>query len=221
MAPRASLLKGVAEIIVSVERSHPTRVAVDGADSAGKTVFADELKPLVEGHGREAIRASVDGFHNPRAARYQRGRLDPEGYYIDSFNYRALLDNLLTPLGPGGSLEYRDAVFDYRKDQPIRDPAKRASPDAVLLFDGVFLLRPELVNIWDLRIYLDISYEEMVARGVRRDGGGAETEELYTRRYVPGQKLYQLHSAPKRRADLVIDNNDPLSPRFTYMNRDL
>jgi uridine kinase len=163
----------------------------------------------------------VDGFHNPRAARYQRGRLDPEGYYIDSFNYRALLDNLLTPLGPGGSLEYRDAVFDYRKDQPIRDPAKRASPDAVLLFDGVFLLRPELVNIWDLRIYLDISYEEMVARGVRRDGGGAETEELYTRRYVPGQKLYQLHSAPKRRADLVIDNNDPLSPRFTYMNRDL
>ena len=221
MSPRASLLKGVAEIIVHVERSHPTRVAIDGVDSAGKTVFADELKPLIEEHGREVIRASVDGFHNPRAARYQRGRLSPEGYYIDSFNYRALLDSLLLPLGPGGNLEYRTAIFDHIEDLPIRGPAKKARPDAMLLFDGVFLLRPELVDLWDLRIYLDISYGEMVARGVKRGGGDAETEEIYNQRYMPGQKLYQLHSAPKRRADLVIDNNNPLNPRATYINPNL
>lgn len=221
MAPRASLLKGVAEIITHVARSHPTRVAVDGVDSAGKTVFADELKPLIEELGREVIRASVDGFHNPRTARYERGRLSPEGYYIDSFNYRALLDSLLLPLGPGGNLEYRPAVFDYKEDRPIRGPARKASSDAVLLFDGVFLLRPELVDLWDLRIYLDVSYGEMVARGVKRGGGDAETMELYAQRYVPGQKLYQLHSAPKRRADLVIDNNDPLNPRVTHINPDL
>jgi len=221
LVSRTSLLKGVAEIIVNVERSHPTRVAIDGLDSAGKTIFADELRPLVEEHGREAIRASVDGFHNPREARYQRGRLSPEGYYIDSFNYRALLDNLLLPLGPGGNLEYKDAVFDYRSDRVIHGPAKKASPDAVLLFDGVFLMRPELVDLWDMRIYMDISYDEMVARGVRRDGGDAETEELYTQRYVPGQKLYQLHSAPRRKADLIIDNNDPLNPRITHINPNL
>ena len=221
MTPRASLLKGVAEIIMRVTMSHPTRVAVDGVDSAGKTIFADELKPLIEEHGREVIRASVDSFHNPQAARYQRGRLSPEGYYIDSFNYRALLDNLLLPLGPSGNLEYRDAIFDYTEDRPIRGSVKRARSDAVLLFDGVFLLRPELVGLWDLRIYLDISYGEMVARGVKRGGGDVETEELYTQRYMPGQKLYHLHSAPKRRADLVIDNNNPLNPRVTYINPNL
>ncbi|MFH0851112.1 MAG: hypothetical protein V1924_09255, partial [Candidatus Bathyarchaeota archaeon] len=59
------------------------------------------------------------------------------------------------------------------------------------------------------------------ARGVKRGGGDTETEELYTQRYVPGQKLYQLHSAPKRRADLVIDNNNPLNPRATHINPNL
>ena len=221
MVPREALMKGVVEIIMHIKRSHPTRVAIDGLDSAGKTRFADELVPLIKEGGREAIRASVDGFHNPRAERHRRGRLSPEGYYIDSFNYRALLDNLLLPLGPGGSLEYRGAVFDYKKDQPILAPMRKARPDAVLLFDGVFLLRPELVDLWDLRIYLDISYETMVARGVERGGGDDATEELYLERYVPGQKLYHLHSAPKRRADLVIDNNDPLNPKTTYINPDL
>jgi uridine kinase len=221
LVSRDTLLKGVAEIIMHIELSHPTRVAIDGSDSAGKTIFANGLKPLIEEHGREVIRASVDGFHNPRAERYQRGRLSPEGYYIDSYNYRALLDSLLLPLGPGGNLEYRDAVFDYQEDRATDRPTKKASPDAVLLFDGIFLLRPELVGLWDLRIYLDISYDEMMLRGVKRDGGDAETKELYTNRYMPGQKLYQLHSSPKRKADIVIDNRDPLNPRATHINPNL
>ena len=219
---RGVLLKGVARIIHAIERDHPTRVAVDGIDAAGKTVFADELKPLLEKRGRAVIRGGVDGFHNPRRLRYIRGRLDPEGYYLDSFNYRALLDNLLLPLGPGGSLEYRLAVFDYTKDEWVDPEPSTAAPDSVFLFDGVFLMRPELVDLWDLRIYLDVSYEESLRRALKRDAGSSsEVEELYLKRYIPGQKLYQIHSAPKRRADIVIDNNDPGNPRATYIKPDL
>jgi uridine kinase len=61
----------------------------------------------------------------------------------------------------------------------------------------------------------------MMARGVKRGGGDAETKELYNKRYIPGQKLYQLHSAPKRKADIVIDNRDPLNPRATHINPNL
>jgi uridine kinase len=195
---------------------------VDGVDAAGKTAFADELEPLLEERGREVIRSSIDWFHNPRRLRYARGRMDPEGYYLDSFNYRVLLDYLLMPLGPGGSLIYTDKAFDYRVDQRLDEPFKKASSDAVLLFDGVFLLRPELERLWDLKIYLDVTFQESLRRGLEREVANAsEVEELYMNRYIPGQKLYHIHSAPQRKADIVIDNNDPRNPRITYMNPEL
>jgi hypothetical protein len=47
---------------------------------------------------RSVIRASVDGFHNPRAVRYEGGRYSPEGYFENSYNYAALKQCFLDPL---------------------------------------------------------------------------------------------------------------------------
>jgi uridine kinase len=38
----------------------------------------------------KTLHACVDGFNRPRAQRYQRGELSPEGYYLDSFDYQTL-----------------------------------------------------------------------------------------------------------------------------------
>jgi len=98
------------------------RVAIDGVDAAGKTMLADELAvPIVE-RGRTVIRAAVDGFHNPRPARYRRGADSPEGYYRDSFDYAAILRDLLIPLGPEGNRQYRrgDVIFDNNDINPPR-----------------------------------------------------------------------------------------------------
>jgi pantothenate kinase-related protein Tda10 len=44
----------------------PLKVAIDGRCASGKTMLADALAPLVHGHGFDALRPSVDGFHHPR-----------------------------------------------------------------------------------------------------------------------------------------------------------
>ena len=222
MAKRDALLNSLADLINKMKRGEILRVAVDGIDCAGKTMLADELMPLVEDRGRPVIRASLDGFHNSSHVRYARGRESPEGYYLDSFNYQGLVDKLLLPLSQGGDHRYIEAIFDYRKDEPVELQPKEADPEAVLLLDGVFLLRPELLSFWDLKIFLDISYEESMKRAIVRNGGvGSKVEDLYLRRYIPGQKLYMIHSAPKRKTDILIDNNVPANPRITYLNKDL
>jgi uridine kinase len=83
---RSSLLEEIARSIVRVDRPHPTRVAIDGVDAAGKTTLADALAPVLASLGRPVVRASIDSFHRPRAERYERGRDSPEGYYRDSFD---------------------------------------------------------------------------------------------------------------------------------------
>jgi uridine kinase len=193
------------------------RVAVDGPDAAGKTTLADELAETLHGRGREVIRIGIDGFHRPRSMRRRRGSLSAEGYYHDSFDYEAIRQLVLEPLGPGGDRRYRKAVFDYRTDQAVDEPPLLAPEGAVMLFDGVFMLRPELRDSWDVSIFLDIEAEEVLRRALARDsallGGSDVVCERYRKRYLPGQQLYRTLVRPERVADVVIDNNDPAEPR--------
>jgi uridine kinase len=149
---RSELVDYLADRITQSHRPHPVRVAIDGPDAAGKTTLADELATSLQARGSSVMRASIDGFHNRSDLRHHHGNLSPEGYYLDSFDYERLISSLLSPLGPDGSLEYRRAVFDYQTDSELDGPVVIAEPNAVLLFDGVFLLRRELVSFWDFSI---------------------------------------------------------------------
>ncbi len=213
---RAQLIAYLAARVVRIEMPHPVRVAIDGPDAAGKTTPADELVAPIRALGRPVIRASVDGFHNPAAVRYRRGTGSPEGSYRDSFDHRALTGSLLGPLGPGGSRRYRTAVFDHRTDADVHMPFRVAEANAVLLFDGIFLLRPELAGYWDFTVFVEASFATALARAEQRDaasfGGVEQVRRRYEQRYIPGQRLYYAEARPRERADVVVDNNDPRNP---------
>jgi uridine kinase len=169
------------------------------------------------------IRASVDDFHRPRVERWRRGSDSPEGYYYDSFDLPALRKALLDPLGPGGSREYRRVAFDLRRDTPVTEATVRAPEDAVLLVDGIFLLRPELVEEWDLRIFVSVGFDEILRRAMDRDtellGSRDEVARRYRARYIPGQQLYFAEAQPSDKADFVVINDDPARPSLAVKTR--
>ena len=103
MIERQRVLQAVAQHIVRLSPERIVRVAIDGVDGAGKTTFADEVAGVIGTLDRSVVRASIDGFHNPKAVRYRRGGGSPEGYFEDSYNYDAVKTHLLEPLSPGGS----------------------------------------------------------------------------------------------------------------------
>jgi len=210
----AGLIRRLLATVLARSPGHPLRVAIDGPDAAGKTTLADELASAIT--DRSVIRASVDGFHRPRAERSRRGSLSPEGYFLDSFDDAALVTGLLAPLGPDGDRRYRTACFDYRTDQPVPAPQRIAADNAILLVDGIFLLRHELREHWDLAVYLDVRPVETLRRALTRDlelfGDDAEITRRYMKRYLPGQQLYRDRERPLDRADIVVANDDPAHP---------
>jgi len=210
---REQILVELAQHLVARKLPHPLRVAIDGIDAAGKTTLADELAGQIEDLGRPVIHASIDGFHHPRAHRYRRGPLSPAGYYEDSFDYDALRANLLRPLGPAGDRRYRPAIFDHRADRPVEAPWQRASTESILLFDGVFLHRPELRGYWDTSIFLRVTFAEAIRRALQRDmtlfGSADVIEERYRRRYFPAQGHYLATCRPEEQATFVVDNENP------------
>jgi uridine kinase len=123
---------------------------------------------------------------------------------------------LLDPLGPGGNRQYRVAVFDHQNDLPVVERARYATEDAILLVDGVFLLRPELIRYWDFSIFVhsefDVTLRRAVNRDARRFGGAVETLRRYRERYISGQQIYLREVQPQVLASVIVDNNDVTRP---------
>lgn len=123
---------------------------------------------------------------------------------------------LLRPLGPAGIRLYRRAVFDFRSDAAIESPTEQATDDSVLVFDGVFLLRPELRDYWDFSVFLRADFDVTLKRAEQRDlalfGSIEEVRRRYLERYIPGQRLYLASAQPELHASVVIDNNNPAAP---------
>ena len=216
---RVEVLGRLAALLGGRAHQRTLRVAIDGMDAAGKTTLSDELARTLRQSGVPVLRASIDGFHYPASVRHRRAEEQPaRGYYEDSFDYPALRRLLLDPLGRSGEHGVRTQVFDFRSDRPIDQEPEPVQPGSVLLFDGVFLLRPELDGCWDLSIFLRVDPAISLERALRRDiplfGTREATERLYRERYLPGQALYLSLVRPEQRAEVLIDNNNPAAPKF-------
>jgi uridine kinase len=210
---RSQLLEEVARRVpAGVPSAGRVRVAIDGVDGAGKTTFADELARVLAATGRPVIRASVDSFHHVRARRYGRGRDSWEGFWLDSFDYQRLYTDLLEPFGPAGSGRYRPAAHDLASDQLINVPWLQAPNPAVLILDGLFLHREELVELWDLSVFLDVPFEVSAARMATRDGTDPDPASPSLQRYVKAQRHYLASCSPRQRATLLVSNTDLKRP---------
>ncbi len=204
----------LATTVTGLSRLHDrVVVGIDGPDGAGKTTLAGRLNEALQ---VKTLQACVDGFNRPRAQRYRRGELSPDGYYLDSFDYPALRNDCLLPF-LGGQSALRTSAFDHRGD--IRANIAVAVPTrAVLVVDAVFLLRPELRELWTLSVYLRVSAQETLRRAQRRDlelfGSAGEVQRRYLQRYLPGQALYRQTSDPEALAHILVDNEHADTPRI-------
>ncbi len=89
-----------------------------------------------------------------------------------------------------------------------------APPGAILLVDGLFLHREELVSAWDLSVFLDVPFEVTAKRMAIRDRTHPDPNHPSMQRYVEGQRIYFRSCSPHQRATLLIDNRDFEAPRI-------
>lgn len=55
--------------------------------------------------------------------------------------------------------------------------------DAVVIADGAYLLRPELRDLWDVRIFVEIGFDLVLARGAARDAAWMDSAQAAAERY--------------------------------------
>ncbi|MCR2764769.1 uridine kinase [Microbacterium sp. zg.B48] len=218
--PLTTLLRELRDEVRQHYRGGRVIIAVDGIDGAGKTTFADAFADVFAEDGSSVFRASIDDFHRPRAERYQRGRRSPEGYYRDSYDYATFRRVLIDPFRDGaqtaGTTGFQLAAFDVARDTPVEATWTTAPRDAVLIVDGIFLLRPELRGLWDWSVWLDAPVDVAYQRMALRDGSDPNPAAASNLRYRDGQELYLKDARPRLEASAIVDNADLAHPRRTF-----
>lgn len=185
-------------------------VAVDGVGASGKTTFAAGLAERAR--PRPVVVLHADDFFHLAQVRHARGRWSPEGFWFDAYNYDALVSWALEPLARAGTGLYRPRSFDRGTGAEVRPEAVPAPGDALVIVEGTFLHRDELVRFWDGSVFLDVPRLEAQRRMRHRGGLDRENRTGLLERYDGAQELYFAHARPWERASIVVDNTEPAAP---------
>jgi uridine kinase len=111
--------------------------------------------------------------------------------------------------------EYYPDSFDFEAFRAAVLAASRP-----LVADGVFLLHPDLRDLWDVTIFLRCDQAVAAERGIARDSSWLENaRERYATRYVPGETRYLDEIRPETIAQLVVDTTDLAHPHVVIDSR--
>ncbi|HDR8469332.1 TPA: hypothetical protein QC370_004587 [Bacillus cereus] len=208
---RKQRIKEIADHIVKLNLTYPTRVGVSGITASGKTTFANELAEEIKKRGLPVTRASIDDFHNPRVIRYAKGKESARGYYEDAHDYPAFKERLLMPLGPNGNLQYETISHNLITDMSVHNEPLLATQNMILIVDGTFLLKKDVAYLFDYKIFVDTNFEIARKRGAKREteafGSYEEAEKIFLNRYHAACKLYIDEHNPKELADVLFENS--------------
>ncbi len=72
-------------------------IGINGVDTSGKTTFSENFSRFLYSVGIKNTVLHLDDFHNPSKIRSQ-GENEIESYYNHAFNYKQLIDEILSPL---------------------------------------------------------------------------------------------------------------------------
>lgn len=191
---------------------YPKMIGITGVDNAGKTEFASALHQFLNASSVKTALINLDDFHNPKKIRYQLSN-PVESYTKHAFNLNLLANELLAPLKRDGQLDYKNTLLDLDTDDFTKEKHFKVTPNSVVILEGVLLFRPPIDQYIDYRIFIDIDFEQMVPRAVKRDGGDIEeVTKVYKNKRIPIQEQFFREFRPKDQSDIVVNNNDFLNP---------
>lgn len=163
-------------------------VAVDGHGGSGKSTFATRL---AAGGDR------VDVVHTDDFA------LSGETAGMDIVR---LCEQVLAPLERDEAARYQR--FDWDSQQLMEWVDVR--PGGLVVLEGVSSMRREFTVPWDLTVWVETPRDLCLARGLERDGAGAQ--HLWDR-WLAQEDEYISRDEPHMRADLVVAGAPDDAPR--------
>jgi uridine kinase len=193
-SPSASSLLADRIRELTSDRPGPVLVALDGRSAAGKSTLAAEVAPLV---GAGVIDGD-DFYSGGSAAQWDAmSAAEKVDYCIDWRRQRPVLE----ALSRGGAASWHPYDWEADDGSLARRPVT-SGPAPVTILDGAYSARPELSDLFDLRVLYDAPAELRKRRLIQREG--EDYRETWNARWDEAEEWYFSRVMPPEAFDLVI-----------------
>jgi uridine kinase len=170
-------------------------IGVDGAGGSGKSTFVNELaENLIN---TEIVR--MDDFYKPEYLRKEPNAGNEIGFFFD---WRKLEREVLIPF-----TNYSDINFQ-KYDWPSNTLKYRQKipRESNIIIEGVYSIRKELADYYDLKIWIDCPSEICLARGIARDG--IEIKEYWQNVWMKQEEEYAEKHKPFLYSELTVNSSN-------------
>jgi uridine kinase len=179
------------EVFEAIERrSAATRiiVGISGYGGSGKSTLARRIVATMP----RSVRIRGDDFIVPARARER----SDDWSAIERVRLRRTVLEPFRSGHPGRFRRYDWTSGELRRDEPIPDVE-------ILVVDAVGIFHPDLQDVIDLRIWVDVDLETATERGKARDRQrGDRNEHVWDDVWVPNERDFAARFRPRETADL-------------------
>jgi uridine kinase len=177
-------------------------IAIGGGSGSGKTTFAHRLIKRVD--EQRCTLLSLDRFYADRPELSYEERCLLNYDHPDSIDSE-LLVKCVKALSQKQAFDAPQ--YDFMKHRRFEAP-ERLEPPEILIVEGIFALYyPEILELADLKIYVDVDDDLQFARRLMRDMVERErTAQSVYKQYITTVKpMYQSYISPTRQnADFIV-----------------
>jgi uridine kinase len=188
-------LSALVEAIDGLDQAGTKLVAIDGHSAAGKSTLAAQV-------ARQTSAAVIDGddfYAGGTAAQWDAmSPAEKASHCIDWRRQRPVLEALTR----GETASWHPYDWDANDGRLMTEPTV-CSPAEVVILEGVYSARPELADLFHLRVLYDAPAYLRHRRWMAREGEDYPDE--WARRWSEAEDWYFTRVMPPERYDLILN----------------
>ena len=193
---------------VVVPPSRSLLVGLSGIDGSGKGYLARWFVAALRSRGFNVASLAADDWAAAPENRFDPNRL-AEYFYEHGFRFDMMFRELILPLKSRRSA--RPEALRANESQSALHPHLFEFSDVdIVLLEGIFLLKRDYREHFDLTVWVDCSFETAMKRAVQRAQEGLPpdaTRRAYEKIFFPAQQFHFEHDNPRTFADFIINND--------------
>lgn len=187
---------------------HAMLAGISGIDASGKGFVTKRIDDELRSKGLRTALIRADDWLELPHIRY--GKREPGlHFYEHALRLDEMFERLILPLKKDRSVRLSAELLTETAEKCHKHTYSFHDID-IILVEGIFLFKPRYSPSFDLRIWVDCSFETAMDRAVRRSQEGldeASTKRAYETIYFPAQLIHLDRDHPVKAADIIINNH--------------
>jgi uridine kinase len=182
-------------------------VGISGIDGSGKGFVTAKLAEALRARLLNVAPISGDDWLNLPDVCINRDNY-AEHFYQHAIRFDEMFERLILPLLQNREITITADCADA-KATAFRKHCYQFRKIEIVLLEGIFLFKPRYQHHFDLRLWIDCSFERALARAITRSQEGlppAETIKAFETIYFPAQRIHLRRDNPRETADIIFAN---------------